>query len=147
MPPTKPFNNLAEVRAEKERLRRERDRVQSGLKAQLELVRDMDFRKALIGDAVGDMLQAWRPVRAIMSFLGKSPGTTGQVLGSVLGGRMNSKWARVLMAVASAAIPVVMDQMGKDPGATGSKLAHELAVSWGRVKDYVRERREAHREQ
>lgn len=147
MPPTKPFNSLAEVRAEKERLRRERDRVQSGLKDQLDLVRDKDFRKALIGDAVGDMLQAWRPVRAIMSFLGKSPGTTGQVLGSVLGGRMNSKWARVLMAVASAAIPVVMDRMGKDPGATGSKLAHELAVSWGRVKDYVRERREAHREQ
>lgn len=147
MPPTKPFNSLAEVRAEKERLRRERDRVQSGLKDQLDLVRDKDFRKALIGDAVGDMLQAWRPIRAIMSFLGKSPGTTGQVLGSVLGGRMNSKWARVLMAVASAAIPVVMDRMGKDPGATGSKLAHELAVSWGRVKDYVRERREAHREQ
>jgi hypothetical protein len=147
MPPTKPFNSLTEVRAEKERLRRERDRVQSGLKDQLELVRDKDFRKALIGDAVGDMLQAWRPVRAIMSFLGKSPGTTGQVLGSVLGGRMNSRWARVLMAVASAAIPVVMDRMGKDPGATGSKLAHELAVSWGRVKDYVRERRETHREQ
>lgn len=147
MPPTKPFNSLAEVRAEKERLRSERDRVQSGLKGQLELVRDKDFRKALIGDAVGDMLQAWRPVRAIMSFLGKSPGTTGQVMGSVLGGRMNSTWARVLMAVASAAIPVVMDRMGKDPGATGSKLAHELAVSWGRVKDYVRERREAHREQ
>lgn len=147
MPPTKPFNSLAEVRAEKERLRRERDRVQSGLKDQLELVRDKEFRKALIGDAVGDMLQAWRPVRAIMSFLGKSPGTTGQVLGSVLGGRMNSKWARVLMAVAGAAIPLVMDRMGKDSGATGSKLAHELAVSWGRVKDYVRERREAHREQ
>ena len=147
MPPTKPFNSLAEVRAEKERLRRERDRVQSGLKDQLELVRDKDFRKALIGDAVGDMLQAWRPVRAIMSFLGKSPGTTGQVLGSVLGGHMNSKWARVLMAVASAAIPLVMDRLGKDPGATGSKLAHELAVSWGRVKDYVHERREAHREQ
>ncbi len=147
MPPTKPFNSLAEVGAEKERLRSERDRVQSGLKGQLELVRDKDFRKALIGDAVGDMLQAWRPVRAIMSFLGKSPGTTGQVMGSVLGGRMNSTWARVLMAVASAAIPVVMDRMGKDPGATGSKLAHELAVSWGRVKDYVRERREAHREQ
>lgn len=147
MPPTKPFNSLAEVRAEKERLRRERDRVQSGLKDQLELVRDKDFRKALIGDAVGDMLQAWRPVRAIMSFLGQSPGTTGRVLGSVLGGRMNSRWARVLMAVASAAIPVVMDRMGNDPGARGSKLAHELAVSWGRVKDYVRERREAHREQ
>lgn len=146
MPPTKPFSSLAEVRAEKERLRRERDRVQSGLKDQLELVRDKDFRKALIGDAVGDMLQAWRPIRKIMSFLGKSPGMTGQVLGSLLGGRMNSKWARVLMAVASAAIPVVLDRLGKDPGATGSKLAHELDVSWGRVKDYVRERREAHGE-
>jgi len=147
MATTKRFTSLADVHAEKERLRRERDRVRSGLKDQLELVHDKDFRKALIGDAVGDMLQAWRPVRTIMSLLGKSPGTTGQVLGSVLGGGISSPLGKVLMAVASAAIPVVMDRLGKDPGATGSKLAHELAVSWGRVKDYVRERREAHREQ
>ena len=55
--------------------------AQSGLKDQLELVRDGDFRKALMRDAVGDMLQAWRPVRSLMSFLGKSPGAAGNVLG------------------------------------------------------------------
>ena len=146
MATTKRFTSLADVHAEKERLRRERDRLQNDLKAQLELVRDKDFRMALVGDAVGDLLRSWRPIRAIMGVFGKSPGAAGQVLGSVLGGRMGSPLGKVLMAVATAAIPLVMERLGKDPGATGSKLAHELAVSWGRVKDYVRERREAHRE-
>lgn len=146
MPPTKPFNSLTEVRAEKERLRRERNRVQSGLKDQLELVRDKDFRKALMRDAVGDMLQAWRPVRAIMSFLGKSPGAAGTVLGSVLGGRANSTWGRALMGIAGMLMPMIMDRLGKTPGGTSSKLAHELEVSWGRIKEYVRQRREAHQE-
>lgn len=144
MPPTKPFNSLAEVRAEKERLRRERDRVQSGLKDQLELVRDKDFRKALMRDAVGDMLQAWRPVRSLMSLLGKSPGAAGSVLGSVLGSRANSAWGRALMGIAGMLVPMIMDQLGKDPARTTGKLGHELEVSWGRIKEYVRQRREAH---
>ncbi|HMC96941.1 MAG TPA: hypothetical protein VKG92_04775 [Flavobacteriales bacterium] len=143
MPPTKPFNTLVEVRAEKERLRRERDRVQAGLKVQLALVRDPEFRRALAGDAFGDMLQAWRPLRSVKKLLGNSPALTSSALGLLFGSKAKAPLGRVLIAVATAALPLIMERMGRRSGATSDNLFSELAVSWGRVKEYVRERRAA----
>lgn len=141
MPRIERFHTLADVRAEKARLRLERDGVQANLQAKLELVRDVEFRRALAGDAFGDMLRAWRPLRSIKKVLGNSPGLTSSALGLVLGGKANTRIGRLLITVAAAALPLIMDRLGNGSHLDAEKLAEELNVSWGRVKDYVRERR------
>ena len=143
MPRIDRFHTLADVRAEKARLRLDRDGVQANLQAKLELVRDVEFRRALAGDAFGDMLRAWRPLRSIKKILGNSPGLTSSALGLVLGGKANTRIGRMLITVVAAALPLIMDRLGKSSHLDPEKLAEELNVSWGRVKDYVRERRTA----
>lgn len=143
MPRIERFNTLADVRAEKACLRLERDGVQANLQAKLELVRDVEFRRALAGDAFGDMLRAWRPLRSIKKILGNSPGITGSALGLLLGGKANTRMGRVLITVVAATLPLIMDRLSKGSHLDAEKLAEELNVSWGRVKDYVRERRAA----
>ncbi|MBL0046034.1 MAG: hypothetical protein IPP33_17060 [Flavobacteriales bacterium] len=61
-----------------------------------------------------------------------------------LGSNANSIIGRALISIVSAIVPAMIDRLGKEPAATGSKLAHELQVSWDRIKEYVNERREAH---
>ena len=58
MPKIEPYRSLEEVRIAKIRARVERDRVQGDLRTHLDQLREPTFRRALMGDAVGDMLQA-----------------------------------------------------------------------------------------
>lgn len=144
MAKTEAFNDLEHVRAHKLRLRAERDRVQEGLKSQLDLVREPEFRRALMGDAFGDMLQAWRPLKSIGRLLGGPADATSKTLGAVLGARAKTPTGRAMVALASFVIPALLEKFGKDPGAFQEKLSHELQVSWDRVKEYVAERRQAY---
>jgi len=144
MPPTERFSSLAEVRVEKERLRVECDRLHSGLKTQLTLLHDTDFRRSLASNTVGDMLMAFRPLRTIMAHWGMAPGASAKVMEFALGSNANSIIGRALISIVSAIVPAMIDRLGKEHDATGSKMAHELQVSWDRIKEYVNERREAH---
>ena len=146
MPRTELFTSLAEVRTEKELLRRELDRARADLRTQVELVGDPEFRRALAGDAFGDMLQAWQPLRSVKKLLGNSPTMTSGALGMLFGEKALTPFGRLLIAIATAALPIVMERIGKDPGRNSEKLFEELGVSWERVKNYVRERRAAHNE-
>ncbi len=138
------FKDLGEVRQHRLALRAERDRVQDGLRAQLELMREAPFRRALMGDAFGDMLQAWKPLKSIAKLVGGSSGATRLALGTVLGAKAKTPVGRAAVAVASMVLPALMERFTKDPNSMGSKLQHEFGVSWERVKEYVNERRKAH---
>ncbi|MBL7940521.1 MAG: hypothetical protein JNL43_14265 [Flavobacteriales bacterium] len=140
------YRSLAEVRDHKQRLRAERDRVQEGLKAQLELVREPAFRKGLMGDAFGDMLQAWRPLKRISHLLGGTAGTTSKVLGVALGAKAKTPTGRIMVALAGFVLPALMEKFDTASGMTSEKLQRELIVSWERVKEYVNERRTAREE-
>lgn len=146
MPRTEPFRSLAEVRAETARLRAERDQVQVGLAGHLDLVRDPAFRRALAGDAIGDLLKSWNPLRSVVSMVGNSPAAVTGALGLVLGAKARTPVGRVAMTALSVVAPLLIGKLGKDPAATGGKLVHELGTSWDHVKEYVRERRAALRE-
>lgn len=146
MAKTETFQSLDAVRVHKLRLRAERDRVQEGLKAQLELVREPDFRKGLMGDAFGDMLQSWRPLKSISRLLGGTTGATSKVLGMALGAKAKTPTGRLMVGLASFVLPALMEKFGKTSGVTSEKLQHELGVSWDRVKEYVNERRAAREE-
>lgn len=140
------FRDLDHVRKHKAALQAERDRVQDGLRAQLQLLGEPTFRRGVIGDAFGDMLQAWKPLRRIAKFVGGSSGATRLALGTVLGAKAKTPMGRAAVAVASMLLPALVGRLSKDPGSLGNKLQHELGVSWERVKDYVNERRKAHEE-
>lgn len=141
------FRDLDEVRKHKLALRTERDRVQDGLRSQLDLLRESSFRRGLIGDAFGDMLQAWKPLKSLTKLVGGSSGVTRAALGTVLGAKAKTPMGRAAVAVASMVLPALMERWNKDPGSLTNKLQHELGVSWERVKEYVNERRKAHEEQ
>jgi len=140
---TETFQNLDEVRAAKIRMRAERDRMQDDLGAHLQLMREPDFRKAVAGDAMGDLLQAWKPLRTMKAMFGGTAGLTGKAIGLVVGSKAKTPAGRVMVALASFVLPALVEKFGKKSGITPDKFQHELGVSWERVKEYVKERREA----
>ncbi|MCC6542187.1 MAG: hypothetical protein IT225_08200 [Flavobacteriales bacterium] len=141
---TEPFQDLAQVRDRKHRLRNERDRIQAGLKAQLDLVREPGFRRAIMGDAFGDMLQAWRPLKHLGQLLGGTSGTTRAALGAAFGHRARTPTGKAMVALASFVLPALLERFGKDHGLVQDRLPRELKVSWNRVKEYVAQRRATH---
>jgi hypothetical protein len=140
------FRDLDQVRQHKLALRAERDRVQDGLRSQLDLLREAPFRRGLIGDAFGDLLQAWKPLKSLTKLVGGTSGVTQAALGTVLGAKAKTPVGRAAVALASMVLPALMERWSKDPGSLGNKLQHELGVSWERMKEYVNERRKAHEE-
>ena len=144
MPKIEPYRSLEEVRIAKIRARVERDRVQGDLRTHLDQLREPTFRRALMGDAVGDMLQAWRPLKTVSRLFGGTSGMTGKALGLALGANARTPLGRVAVLVASALLPGLVERLTQDPQGTGGRVLHELGVSWQRIKDHMNARREAH---
>lgn len=146
MPKPEPFRSLEEVRTAKLQLQAQRDRVQQDLHAHLDHLREPAFRRALLGDAVGDVLQAWRPLRTLSRLLGGTSGMTGKALGLALGAKARTPLGRAAVLVISALLPGLVERLTQDPQGTGQRVLHELGVSWQRIKDHVNARRQAHTE-
>lgn len=146
MPKPEPFRSLEEVRTAKLQLQAQRDRVQQDLHAHLDHLREPTFRRALLGDAVGDVLQAWRPLRTLSRLLGGTSGMTGKALGLALGAKARTPLGRAAVLVISALLPGLVERLTQDPQGTGQRVLHELGVSWQRIKDHVNARRQAHTE-
>lgn len=144
MPKTETFRTLEEVRAHKQHLISERDRVQEDLRSQLDLVRDPEFRRSIMGDAFGDLLQSWRPLKSLSRMMGSPAGAASSALGLILGAKAKTPLASATLAFASFVLPELLDRLSTDPNALGTKLKQELNVSLQRVKNYVSERRQAH---
>lgn len=139
------FRDLDEVRAHKIALRAQRDRSLQALRGQLELIGDADFRRGLMGDAFGDMLRAWKPLKHVGNMFGGSSGAASSALGTLLGAQARTPMGRVLVTLASIVLPVLADRWVQ--GTAGrDRLRQELGVSWERVKQYLDERRKAHQE-
>lgn len=146
MPKPEPFRSLEEVRTAKLQLQAQRDRVQQDLHAHLDHLREPTFRRALLGDAVGDVLQAWRPLRTLSRLLGGTSGMTGKALGLALGAKARTPLGRAAVLLASALLPGLVERLTQDPQGAGHRVLHELGVSWQRIKDHVNARRQAHTE-
>jgi hypothetical protein len=140
MPTTEPFRSLAEVQVAKARLRTERDRTQEALRTHLDHLREPHFRRALMGDAVGDLLQAWRPLKTLTRLFGGTSGLTSKALGLALGAKARTPLGRVAVLVASALLPGLVERLTQDPQGTGQRVLHELGVSWQRIKDHLHAR-------
>ncbi|HPF91320.1 MAG: hypothetical protein H6592_13365 [Flavobacteriales bacterium] len=131
------FQSLAEVRLERERLRGIRDHHQDALLEYWDLVREPAFRRGMAGDAFGDMLRAWKPLRSLSQLLRVENGAVGSAIGLAMGARSKTVKGRVIGWIVSAIAPMLLERF-----ATPEKLEHlvtELKRSWERVKDRFRD--------
>lgn len=131
------FQNLAELRLERDRLKAVRDKHQDALKEYWELVHEKDFRRGLAGDAFGDMLRAWKPMRTLGRFIQKDEGSIGNVLGLVMGSRARTLKGRLFAWAVGAIAPVLFKKY-----VTSDRMDHvaqEVKRSWDRVRDRIRE--------
>lgn len=107
------FRDLAEVRKHKLALQTERDRVQDALRTQLDLLGEPAFRRGVIGDAFGDMLQAWKPLKRIGQLVGGSSDVTRTALGTVLGAKAQTPMGRTLVTLASIVLPALAERWSR----------------------------------
>lgn len=137
MKKTDRFQSLDDVRRERDRLKAVRDKHQDALNEYWELVHEPAFRRGLAGDAFGDMLRAWKPIRSLGRFIQSDSGAMGNVLGMVMGSRSRTVKGRLFSWVVSALAPIVLKKY-----ATPERMEHlvtEVKRSWDRVRDRVRE--------
>ncbi len=138
------YTSLVEVAAAKQRLRADRDRLGEGLKSQLELIRERDFRRRVVSDAVGDMIEAWGPIRALRNAFTGSGGVARTAMGLAMGAKAKTPMGRFISIVVSFALPALLERMGKNPNVGMDTVEEELKTSCDRIKQYVEERRAAH---
>lgn len=130
------FQSLAELRIERQRLKAIRDKHQDALKEYWELVHEKEFRRGLAGDAFGDMLRAWKPMRTLGRFFQSDNGSIGNVLGMAMGSRAKTLKGRLFAWAVGAIAPMLLKKY-----ATPERMEHvvdEVKRSWERVRDRVR---------
>ena len=126
------FRSLADVRVERDRLKGIRDHHQTALKEYWDLVHEPEFRRGLAGDAFGDMLKAWKPMRTLGAVLQMDNGSIGNVLGMAVGARARTFKGRILGWVVGAIAPILIQKF-----ATPDRLEHlmsEIRRSWDRIR-------------
>ncbi|MBX2973135.1 MAG: hypothetical protein KF797_08530 [Flavobacteriales bacterium] len=136
------FQSLDDVRRERERLQAVRDGHQNALQGYWQLVHEPAFRRGLAGDAFGDMLRSWKPMRMLGGFLRSDDGAIGSALGMVMGSKARTVKGRVFAWAVSLIAPMLLKKY-----ATPERMEHlvaELKYSWDRVRERMRERAHDH---
>lgn len=125
------------MRREREQLKAVRDRHQNALQDYWQLVHEPEFRRGLAGDAFGDMLRAWKPMRSLGRLIQSDQGGLGNVLGIALGSRTRTVKGRLFAWAVSAIAPFLLKKY-----ATPEHMEHlvsEVRRSWDRVRERVRD--------
>ncbi len=78
----------------------------------------------------------------VRNVMGNGVGFASAALGFVLGKRARSPWGRALIWAVGAAAPFLANKFQQN-GKSGHFM-EELGRTWERIKEYIRERREAH---
>lgn len=137
MKKTDRFQSLADVRLERQRLKAVRDKHQDSLTEYWQLVHEPDFRRGLAGDAFGDMLKSWKPIRSLGRLFQADNGAVGNIIGLALGSRSRTIKGRIFAWALGAIAPIVLKKY-----ATPERMEHvmtEVKRSWDRVRERARE--------
>ena len=145
MATTERFDSIEAVQRERERLRALRDQQLVQLTTHWGHLREPGLQKA-IGTGMLKVftrsLFSWNTAKDVAS--GISPEMIGGIAGLAFGGRAKTTAGKILAMGLSAAVPFIADRFrGKG---TGHNVMSELDRSWERVKNYVRDRRDARAE-
>jgi len=141
---TERFGTLDDVRLHKERLRALRDGHLAGMRGHWGTLHEGGFHRGVIAGALRDLWEVWSPMGAMRSLMGNGGGMTSAALGLALGKRARSPWGRVLIWAMGAITPIMVNKLREN--ARSGHILEELGRTWERIKEYVRERREAHRD-
>lgn len=137
------FSDMAEVRAERARLRVEASARMARLEGHWDALRDPTLQRSMARGVAGALWKAFRPSDALRDIAHDSPGALGALAGLLLGGQAHTWWGRIVTSALGATITsLVPDDQRVD---RAGRVLHEVGTSWDRVKAYVRERREARR--
>lgn len=145
MATTERFDSMETVQRERERLRAQRDERLLQLNGHWAQLREPELQKAIANGAMKVMsrsLFSWHTAKDVASTI--SPELIGGIAGLAFGGRAKTTAGKILAMGLSAAVPFIAERIGKS--GTGTNVMSELERSWQRVKDHVRERREARAE-
>lgn len=137
------FRTLEDVYLQRDRLRALRDGHLAGIKGHWESLGEPEFRRAVVKATFSNIWEAWRPLDALRTVAtdGDLPGTA---LGLLLGRHSKGPFGRVLMWAAGAVLPRIIEQVRDNEKV--QRFTSELGRSWDRIKDHMRERREARRD-
>ncbi|MDQ3100131.1 MAG: hypothetical protein M3R08_01980 [Bacteroidota bacterium] len=136
------FENMDAVRTEKARLRAAREGYRYNLKEHWTVLGEKEFRRGMVGDVFGELIGAWRPMKAVMAFMDHRPQTLANMAASMLGPRKETPWGKAIMWGLTAATPYLTEKIGGNKNA--ENLLSEVQRSWFRIKDYIRQRRARH---
>lgn len=99
---------------------------------------DHDVRGRLMKDAAQDMLRSWKPTRVLSSIFGD--GSFGSSLGLAMR-RSGGIKKKLLMFALSMAAPGLLKKI---QGTKAGDIVDEVQVSVGRIRDYIKSRKEAY---
>lgn len=140
----KNVNSLAELRAEMQRVRADRDRVQDELRQRLELLNDPRTRGILLRDAAGDALRTWKPFRLVHEALnGRVSGETVAAAGMAAASLQGTWKKRMLWSGASWLLGQVI---GDDP-LKRTSLLDTIGIALRKAREAVKPHRPAEEEQ
>lgn len=144
MEPTKRFKSIGDVQRHRELLKARRASHQAGIKRHWDTLGEPDFRSGVVNGAMRNLWKAWSPMDTLKSMVGQPTDLSGMLLGMALGTRARTGWGRLLMWAAGAIAPMLAKRMQQSDHS--QHLLSELGRSWERIKEYVRQRREARQE-
>jgi hypothetical protein len=136
------FDSLDAVHLHREALRAKRQGHATAIRSHWSTLGEAEFRSGVVNGAMRGLWKAWSPMDTLRSAAGQPADLAGTVLGMALGSKAHTGWGRVLMYIAGAAMPLLIERV-KDNDRI-QHLLSELDRSWHRIKDRMRERREAH---
>ncbi len=132
------FKDLDEVRRERDRLKAVRDGHQDALLEYWQLVHEPAFRRGLAGDAFGDMLRAWKPIRSLSQLFRSDGASIGNVIGLAMGSRSRTVKGRLFAWAVGLIAPMIFKRY-----ATPERMEQvftEVKRSWDRVRARMQER-------
>lgn len=137
------FDSLGAVHQARAALLAKREGHATAIRSHWDTMAEAEFRSGVVNGTLRGIWKAWSPMNTLGSVVGQPGDLTGLLLNTVLGGKGQGPWGRALIWVASATMPMLIDRLKQNDRARHT--LSEFERSWQRIKNHMRERREARR--
>ena len=131
MATTDRFPDLKSVRAERDRLVAQRDMHMDDLRADLDLLKDKEFRKALLMDTIGDALGSHTALGMVAQGVKHTRGWL-PLIAPLLLGRRGILGSRMFWTALGFAVPALV---GKEGEWRGGEVWDGLRSMWDKIRE------------
>ena len=143
------YASLDDMRYAQKALKNERDAYGENLALRWKNIREPEFRKALMKDAIDDVLESWKPYRIVHDLLqGNVNGSAITSVGMFVASLQKSWPKRILYTGISALIGKLFgDTEGSTEHESSDNLLHKLAKAVGSLVQRFSNRDRVHEEE